>query len=439
MILPIAGLAFPSGAAAQGRDAPTAPPPREAWIRADAPAPGPSEEPAAGARVLVVDDDARNVRLLTSLLSGRGFTVVAAPSGEEALRLLAPAAARDGGAAPDILLLDAMMPGLSGFEVCGRLRSDPLTRMIPIVMVTALNSVDEKVRALEAGADDFLTKPVNRVELLARVRSLLRVKRLRDEIEAARRDLAVKNAALRTLQAHRTTLSQMIVHDLRGPLTGIMGHAELLRSHAGGLGDAVSRPIEQILAASRHMRSMLADLLDVSLLEENRLPLRLERTDLHAAAAATIAEHRALADRARVALEVAARAGADRPGPASADTGIVLRVLSNLVGNALKHTPAGGRVFIEIEPAAPGSIAVRVGDTGEGIPEEDRERIFEKGARREGQRFGTRHDRGLGLTFCRMAVEAHGGRIWVESNAAGGSTFAFVLPAAGPRPAEAAP
>ena len=120
------------------------------------------------ATVLVVDDIPANRKLLTDVLSNAGYVVIAASSGEEALEKVASAK-------PDLVLLDILMPGLNGYEVCQRLRADPTTGVLPVVMVTALDPTEERIKGLDAGADDFLTKPVNAAELLARVRSLLRI------------------------------------------------------------------------------------------------------------------------------------------------------------------------------------------------------------------------------------------------------------------------
>jgi adenylate cyclase len=140
-------------------------------------------------KILVVDDTPQNIKVLDAILSPRGYTVVTARSGAEALQIV-----RD--AAPDLVLLDILMPGMSGYEVAQHLRGDASTRFLPIVMVTALGAQEEKVKAVEAGADDFLTKPVNQLELLARVKSLLRIKAYHDTIQSQAAQLADWNRTL---------------------------------------------------------------------------------------------------------------------------------------------------------------------------------------------------------------------------------------------------
>ncbi|GAA4338233.1 hypothetical protein GCM10023165_16770 [Variovorax defluvii] len=143
----------------------------------------------APATILIVDDTPLNIKLLADLLSARGYRTVAASSGEEALRKLSEEA-------PDLVLLDVMMPGMSGYEVCAAIRADPTHAMLPVVLVTALDPAKERAKGLEAGADDFLSKPVAQAELLARVKSLLRIKQLYDEVQRQRSELAEWNWTL---------------------------------------------------------------------------------------------------------------------------------------------------------------------------------------------------------------------------------------------------
>lgn len=364
--------------------------------------------------VLVVDDDPRNVKLLVSLLASSGLEVRTAAHGEEACRMVTERR-------PDLILLDAMMPGMTGFEVLSWLRGRNDLMLLPVVMVTALNSIDEKVRALDLGADDFISKPINRLELQAKVRSLLRVHELQRALEE-------KNDALRRSEAMRESLTQMIVHDLKNPLTAIDGSIQLLsRKHLADRPEA-SRMAGSILRSCRVMMGMILDLLDVSRFEEGCPVVKPEPVALRELILSNIEECSAMARNAHVELS---SEFPDTEPRAMADPGLVERIVANLLNNAIKHTPPGGRVVVSSRRRE-GWVEVAVRDTGEGIPAGESDRIFDKFARAGGQTRSTRHDRGLGLTFCRMAVEAHGGHIGVESAPQRGSVFTFTLPATAP-------
>jgi adenylate cyclase len=141
------------------------------------------------ARILVVDDTPVNVKLLADLAAAKGYRVITASSGAEALKIISDSP-------PDLVLLDVVMPGMSGYDVCRAIRRDPTTAMLPVVLVTALDPHEERVKGLEAGADDFLTKPVHAPELVARVRSLLRIKQLHDKVGSQAAELAEWNRTL---------------------------------------------------------------------------------------------------------------------------------------------------------------------------------------------------------------------------------------------------
>jgi len=366
------------------------------------------------ARILVVDDEPRNIRLLDSLLARDGYQVLNATDGPEACRRVV----EDN---PDLVLLDAMMPQMNGFEVCGWIRERDATALLPVVMVTALNSTEEKVRALELGADDFLSKPINRMELSAKVRALLRVRSLQEA-------LGRKNEELRRAHALRESLVQMIVHDLKNPLTGIQAAIELMMESHLGSNPGANRLAGSVRQSCQSMMEMILNMLDIGKMEESLNVVDAADFDLSHVIARDVDECLGMARAAEVEIVVEGSA----PGPfVRADRGLVQRVIANLLNNALKHTPAGGLVTVSTAPLG-NQVEVHVGDTGEGIPAEEAARIFDKFARITGQRGATRHDRGLGLTFCRMAVEAHGGQIKVESEPGRGSRFIFTLPASTP-------
>ncbi|MGH9748296.1 MAG: response regulator [Candidatus Polarisedimenticolia bacterium] len=381
-------------------------------------------DPAArDATVLVVDDDQRNVRLMESILKTNNYNVLKAYNGEEALKLVEDER-------PDLLLLDVMMPKMSGFELCQRLKIRYETRLLPIVMVTALNSLEDKIQALEIGADDFLSKPINKVELLAKVRSILRVKSLQDEVERQKTELEQKNAELIRMQGFRESLTQMVVHDLKNPLASIMGNVQLMGMQKTDLsGPRFEELLQRTQESTRQLMRMILNILHIGKLEERRMPLRLEPVRLAAVVQENVEEMTGLTSRDGIRL--ANRVAPDLPAVV-ADRELVSRVLANLLSNAVKHTPGGGEVAVEARIEG-GEAILKVSDTGEGIPEDLQPHIFDKFV--GGQADNSRrmlYDSGLGLTFCRLAVECHGGRIWLESKPRAGTTVFVALPLPGP-------
>jgi signal transduction histidine kinase len=371
-------------------------------------------------RVLLVDDDPRNVRLLEGIFRADGYQVAKAHGGQEALQLVSEEM-------PDLILLDVMMPQMSGHEVCERLKADPRTRPIPVIMVTALNSLEDKVQGLDIGADDFVSKPVNRLELLAKARSLLRGKALHDELLRAKAELEEKNEELLQLERLKDSLTQMIVHDLKNPLTAIMGNLELALSHSSTDEAAGARRLSRALDSSRSMMRMILDLLDIGRLEENRLPLHLESLDIAQLLQECASEVDGLVKARGVKL---VREPSGTLPSVAADRGLVSRIVANVLSNAIKHTPEGGQ--ITLGASADGeNVVISVRDTGEGIPAEFHSMIFEKFSRPELRKHGLATDRGLGLAFCKLAAEAHGGRILLESAPGEGSLFRISLPLRG--------
>ena len=365
--------------------------------------------------VLVVDDDPRNRKLLEEYLSGAGYKVRLAQDGRSAL---AGAAEK----APDLVLLDVMMPDLSGLEVCRKLKADPQTRLSQVVLVTALDGTPHRVEGLDTGADDYVSKPVRREEFMAKVRSLLRARRLLADIEEARATLAIRNAQLEELEALKETLSQTLVHDLKNPLAAVLGNLELIERRVD---EPVLNLVRRSKAAAWRMHQMILNLLDVAALEEGKILLHPEPVDAAALARRACQEMEAAAAPRGVTLSV--DAGADR-NDVRGDPAILRRVFDNLLGNALEHSPQGGTILVNVVSCDEG-IEITVADQGPGVPEPFRERIFEKFQRLENRKTVPGANRGLGLTFCRLAIEAHGGTIWVDDAPGGGARFRALLPA----------
>jgi len=357
--------------------------------------------------ILVVDDEPSGFDVIEAHLFRERYDLSYASSGIKALNLI-------DSLEPDVILLDVMMPEMDGIEVCRHIKSDPQWQHIPIIMVTALTSKEDLARSLDAGADDFLTKPISGVELRARVRSMLRIKQQYDALEA-------------TLQL-REDLSNMIVHDLRNPLTTILMSSSLLVEN--GIEGKNLDKINLVLAAGRQLDSMIDELLILAKMQSGKMMLNLVEVDLNDLVASTLSRFSSLADSKNIQLK---SQRLQQNYPVLADANLLHRVFDNLLSNALKFSHRGGTITLEIdypsEPvsstAAPKQAIIRITDEGIGIPEDLRQRIFDK--YEVGNVINGISQLGLGLAFCKMVVEAHGGTIFVEANQPQGSIFSVVL------------
>ena len=360
--------------------------------------------------ILIVDDDPRGRKLLASYLKPKGYDVLMAGSGEEALEI-----ARE--SMPAVLLLDVMMPGMSGLEVCRAIKEDPATRLTQIMMVTALGGEDDRVEGLDTGADDYIAKPVPKAEFLAKVRALVRARTLLEELSQARLELEKRNLELEL----KKTLAQTVVHDLKSPLTTVVGNLDLLSRKDGLHRDKSLRRARE--GADRVSR-MVMDLLDVECLEDGVLEPALEDRDLKEMLTRAIGSYQARFEQLGVSLKCAL---GDDPCRVEADQGLLRRVLDNLISNALSQSATGMEVCVSVARCAEG-IKLSVADQGPGVAVEQRHQIFEKYSRLDQSGTAVRKNRGLGLTFCQLAVEAHGGTIWVDDGPSGGAMFQVLLP-----------
>lgn len=356
-------------------------------------------------KLWIVDDEAANFTVIELLLSQESYALTHLSNAIALLETVEQCL-------PDLILLDVMMPGIDGIEACHRLKRSPLTRHIPILMVTALSAKEDLARCLEAGADDFISKPVNGLELRARVRSLLRMKRQYDELQQL---LVIRDEMLQL----RTDLSNMVIHDLRNPLSNISLSCQILQMY--GLDDRITRKIDQIEYATHRLESMIDSLLVTAKLEAGKLQVVLEPIDLQVLVQSVYQEFMAIAQQQQVTLALSLP---PQTIQLLADSTLLRRVLDNLVANAVKFAPSDSVVTIALE-STPETIALQVCDQGQGISPDQRETIFAKFE--IGQHVPNVKQLGLGLAFCKMAVEAHDGYLTVSDNQPQGCIFTITL------------
>jgi two-component system, sensor histidine kinase and response regulator len=307
----------------------------------------------------------------------------------------------------------------TGFEVCRRIKRDPRTKSIPIIFVTALNDTTDRVKAIEAGGDDFLTKPHNRLVLGARVRSLLKLKAATDSLEDTLRKL-------REVEKMRDDLMKMIVHDLKTPLTAVLATTEMLiDGDFGPLNDRQRQMLADAEGKAEDLLALIGDLLEVSRIEEATMSLDLEPIAPAALLNEVVHEWaiRFQQEHATAAIDVA-----DDAPVFEADKALLKRVLGNLVQNAVTHSASDIALTLSARGEGEG-ILFTIADNGPGIPAEYHEVIFRKFERVKNPNIPRTRSSGLGLAFCKLVVDAHGGRIWVQSAGEGkGSAFHFTLP-----------
>ena len=357
------------------------------------------------ASILVVDDDARNRTLIRAMLQGP-YSVVEAANAKEAIAAL-------GTVKVDLVLLDVMMPGVSGYEACQPIKATSPEAFLPVLMLTALGGQDERNQGLASGADDYLAKPVDRRELLLRVRAFLR---LREQ------DLLIRDqmSQLRELSSLKDDLVSLMVHDLRNPLAGLRMMLEVLSLNPAG---CTRGDVDVAIRTTNQMRDSLEDMLHVRLLENGELTLDRQPHALSEVLRRGVISLEPTARARRVQIRI----DAEQDQVSKVDMRLLCRAIENLVVNALKFTPAGETIELRLRPGDSGA-EIFVSDRGPGIPERTRLHLFDKFNAVRNRKEDSRSGFGLGLYMVRLVAEAHGGTASVADRAGGGAEFRLLLP-----------
>jgi signal transduction histidine kinase len=381
------------------------------------------------AGILIVDDNDANVVLLEQMLRGAGYLSVTSTSKPREVCELHRQNHYS------LILLDLQMPGLDGFQVMEDLMAIETGGYLPVLVQTS--QPNHKVRALKAGAKEFVSKPFDLVEVLLRVHNMIQVRLLQQEAEM-RKELA----ETRCQQSESANLakSQFLAnmsHELRTPLNAIIGFSEVLAEKTfGNLNDRQLKYANHILTSGRHLLQLINDILDLSKVEAGHMELTRTTFSVVKALSEVHAVVKTMACKKHIDLEF--WTASDVPA-LFADEAKFKQIMYNLLSNAVKFTPGGGKVFVAAgaqniagvdSPPAGECLRVAVTDTGIGIKANDQERVFKEFEQVDSSYGREQKGTGLGLALARRLVEMHGGRIWVESEGAEGkgSTFTFLIP-----------
>jgi signal transduction histidine kinase len=371
------------------------------------------------ASILIVDDTPANLRLLSQMLADHGFKVRVANSGTRAIE-----AARAN--PPDLILLDIIMPDLDGFETCQKLKSDPLTCDIPVIFISALDATNDKLNAFRSGGVDYITKPFQFEEVLARVQTHLALRSLQSQLQITNRELAGKVNELQIQNAELDAFAHTVAHDLKNPLHLIMGYSTLMARGEVDLTTEGSDYAGIILMTARKVNDIIESLLLLAGVRKHEVAFEeLDMEQIVQDALATLAPLISDCSGQVILPDAWPTAYGYRPW--------VEQIWSNYLSNAFKYggTPPiirlGAEPFSDAVHLATGKAQVRfwVADNGSGILPEDQKRLFTPFTRIQKDRA---QGHGLGLTIVQRIVEKLGGQVGLSSEIGVGSTFFFTLP-----------
>ena len=361
-------------------------------------------------KILIVDDVVSNVLLLKILLTNEKFKVCTASNGTTCIEM----AKKEH---PDLILLDVMMPDISGFDTAIVLKKDEETKEIPIIFLTALNTPADLVRGFQVGANDFLTKPFNKEELVMRVMQQI-------SLVAAKRIIEKQNAELRATLTNRDKMYSVIAHDLRSPMASIRMVLNLVvqSSTPETVGPELYALLDQANRESEEVHDLLDNLLKWTKSQTGRLNVVIQDLDLNDIIPGVVDIFEMIAQTKHIKLELQRT---EQPLVVKADNDMLKTVVRNFMSNAIKFSPEGSS--IEIIMSTEGDFAkVSVRDHGVGIAADRIDSIFHKGETTYGT--GGEEGSGLGLQLCQDFARKNGGDCSVESVEGQGSTFSVLIP-----------
>ncbi|GAB4314331.1 MAG: hybrid sensor histidine kinase/response regulator [Bacteroidales bacterium] len=358
--------------------------------------------------ILIVDDNKDNILVLGLALKEKDYNLTVAFNGPDALEILESTPV-------DLVLLDVMMPGMDGFEVCRRIKANEKLREVPVIFITALNDTENIVRGFEAGGIDYLTKPFKKRELFARVETQLKIRRQQRQLEEQAREL-------KQTMMSRDKLYSIIAHDLRSPLANIKSILMALDS------DLIEpENFRQLIGMLRNTTNETYDLLENLLLWSRRQSAMMKpdfsEADINEIAEKTLHVLQPVAESKKISLVLDTR----NAGRHTVDKNMISTILRNLTSNAIKFTPEGGTITISCSTVKD-ALQIKVADTGIGMSREDCKKLLNP--HEHFTTKGTANEKGAGLGFqlVQEFVSAHNGKLEVDSERGKGTTFTITIP-----------
>ncbi len=362
-------------------------------------------------RILIVEDKQDSIDLITYFLKPQNYLIDVAMNGLEAIEKIALAP-------PDLILLDILLPKMNGFEVCERIKKDPKTRFIPVIMITALRELKDKIHSLEVGADDFISKPFENVELLTRVKSLLRIKQYHDELQ-------IKNEKLRKMDEFKDELAHLIVHDMKNPIFVIQGNLQMMDM---GMTDTETKNLKKYISrierSTESLLKMVLNLIDISKLENGQMKLNKEPVVVNDVIRRCVKK---IIDSPENGAKRVKLTLSEEIPLTYIDNSIFEKVLDNLISFAVANVKADGNVEINTS-FSNDTVYCEINDDGVQIPAKFTQAVFDKFSQVEIKNEGYRVGRGLGFTFSKLAVEAHKGSLYLKNADSVGNKFVINFP-----------
>jgi two-component system sensor histidine kinase/response regulator len=380
--------------------------------------------------ILIIDDNATNIGVLIETLKAQGFETITARHGAMGIR-------RAQFSQPNLILLDIKMPEMDGYEVCKRLKADEQTRHIPVIFISALSETFDKVKAFSVGGVDYVTKPFQEEEVLARVKTHLVLQSQKKQLQTQAEELRQANKQLQTQAEELRQANEQLVqlnqekneflgiaaHDLKNPLAAILTLVQMIEKSIEASAFASKVTVIEfahlINISAEHMFNIIINLLEVNTIESGKIRLNLEKSDILDVLREIVFEYTQKAKRKNITVHFTPT---DSEYIAYVDINMVRQVLDNLLSNAVKYSPFGKNVYLRIFTKK-AAICCEIQDEGPGLCHEEQPKLFKKFSRLSPVPTDNENSTGLGLFIVKKLVNAMGGKVWCESKLGVGSKF----------------